>query len=191
MTGYSVQAKRQPLESLVVRSVQCSSVPCTPVRNVLTLLYGYRAISQTLTRIQRSLDQTQVLYEFVAEVDVGKIDIGRLTLRSLQDVRMMHMGRLDNDVDECVKSYWRRYLREEGCSEFWIEQNVTLAGFDYTAGRVDLLARLVKEPEFRHLAVIVHLAPGPKALGSIFDRGAIRDLYCKNNRAVEVVIDPA
>lgn len=119
-----------------------------------------------------------------------KIILGFTTFGHLKQTRLLNMDCASEEVTERIQEHWCRYLHEEGKSDEWIKSNVEWGMHHYMSDRPDLLARLAKEPEFGHLALIVHqVVAGSEVLkvGTILDRDAIKRAVCKAHPSLIVI----
>ncbi|WP_207168823.1 hypothetical protein [Rhodovibrio sodomensis] len=144
--------------------------------NGLTCFYGARNPSFMLAwkgaRAQeRSISRCEL------HVDVGKYDPSRISLDDLPERKFVDMERLKEDAREKVREYLLGYCRELGLEE---DHADPWSGTRFRMRYPRLLGRLVQEPEFRHVAVLVYSVASSdgdvRGFGTLFDPAAVSEI---------------
>jgi len=160
--------------------------------NTMVMFYGAQSTLREMAKIHaQAISNGQDLYQIAVGVEVTKIIVEFLTLEDLKNTRMMNMERISKEVQSKIQEYWYNYLKAEGKSEEWITDNVEWRSHRYMSDRPDLVAKLAKEKEFKHLSLIAFQMVYNNTIykvGMILDKKAIRDVKCKTHSNVPVAM---
>lgn len=189
LTGYSVKPKGRRVRELELTSIGSPSQRNFPSEN-LSLFYGAQATLREMAKVHaEAIRNKQDLYQITVGIDVQKVTVEFLTFEDLKGTRMMNMERISHKVADCIQAYWSQYLHEEGRSDEWIANNVEWRRHRFMSDRPDLVTRLCKEPEFRHLALIIYqVVEGSDVykVGTVLDPKAIKNAECTNSPGLPV-----
>ena len=192
LVGFDLKPKQRN-----IRSVKLASIPKPSERSwapgCLTLYYG---AGQTLRALAaqhvEASKNGQEMYQIDVGLNVGTIILEFITFEDLKKTRMINVERVSKQVEERIQSYWWDYLKQEGKSDEWIKDNVEWRRHRYMSDRPDLVAQLAKEPEFKHLTLIVHQVVQNAEVfrvGVVTDITQIKSINCKTNPSVTVTLE--
>lgn len=133
------------------------AVPKRHPERGITLLYGFREALDELSRRQNAAASKGLdTYFLEAIVDVGLNIPGLVSPEKLPKTKMINLNRITVALEDIIIDYWRKYLADEGLSPQEIDQLDWGTGQKYISAYPHLLDRLIQEPEFKHLNVIVY-----------------------------------
>jgi hypothetical protein len=192
LTGYDLRPRGRTVRMLdLTPRIDIDGREFDP--NTIALFYGAQATLRQMSRLHAYAIRTQQdLYQISLGIDVENIIIEFLTLDDLKNTKMMNMERISKELQLLIQSYWRGYLKEEGLSDEWIDANVEWRSHRYVSERPDLISKLAKEPEFRHLNLIIaQIVENNEVLkiGIVLKKEAIEDVSCKTHPNIPVRID--
>ena len=194
LTGYNLKPKGRIVRELTLTNIQNPSGREFP-KDLPTLYYGAQTTLRQMAMVHaEAIRNKQDLYQITVAVDVDNIIVEFLTFEDLKKTRMMNMERISKDVNEKIQDYWWSYLKNEGFSDEWIKDNVEWRRHRFMSDRPDLLSHLVKEPEFRHLSMIIYQVVDTEKsdiykVATVVNPHAIKSVTCKSHPDIPVTIE--
>jgi hypothetical protein len=192
LTGYDLRPRGRTVRSLDLKP-QIDLDGREFESGTIALLYGAQATLRQMSRLHAAAIRTQQdLYSISVGVDVENIIIEFLTREDLKNTKMMNLERISKELQLIIQDYWRGYLKQEGRSDSWIDDNVEWRSHRYVSDRPDLITKLGKEPEFKHLNLIIAQVVDNNEvfkLGVILNKDAIVEVTCKTHPNIPIRID--
>lgn len=191
LTGYARVPKGRRVRHLQLCSIDEPSERAW-ADDSLTLFHGSGTALRQLSKVHNdAIRNRQDIYVIEVSLNAEKSIVDFLTFDDLKRTRFLSMERASKAVLECIHSYWRGYLREEGRSDEWISANVEWRHHRFMSDRPDLVPRLGMEHEFRHLALIAfQIVEGREIYkaATVLDPTAITEMKWTVNPDLQVTI---
>jgi hypothetical protein len=194
LTGYNLKPKGRMVRELTLRNIENPSSREFP-KDFHTLYYGAQTTLRQMSKVHaEAIRNKQDLYQITVAVDVDNIIVEFLTFEDLKKTRMMNMERISKEVSEKIQDYWWGYLKDEGLSDQWIKDNVEWRRHRFMSDRPDLIEHLAKEPEFKHLSMIIYQVVDTEKsdiykVATIVNPQAVKSATCKSHPDIPVTIE--
>lgn len=135
----------------------------------MTALFGFRGATEELSARKGQADARGSQF-FMVEigVEIGDLKPGAINPDVLSRISLLHLGRINNELQNLVMSCYNRYLHEDGLPHIGRISDI---------GKMPrYLSRLVQEPMFKHIDVVVYNIERESSLlpvASIFRTGNV------------------
>lgn len=194
LTGFDVKPKQRNIRAVTLRNIpEPKDRQLAP--GCVTLYYGMgNTLKAMATHHRDAISQGMDMYTIAAGVNVGNIIVEFLTFEDLKKTKFMNVERISKEVMAKIEEYWWDYLKSEGKSDDWIKENVEFRRHRFMSDRPDLVAKLAREPEFKHLNLIVHQIVNDGMIikvGVVTHPDQIKEMVCRTNPNIKVTLEVA